>query len=413
MSVATQAAPASAREPRTPLFVLPGAARGWRANRFVAGWAVVWALVGCLVAAGIFFINQRREDLVPILTTSVLFAEVVGFTALLSARIVFPFFERLSFFSRFGLQTMTLFGGTVLGSIAVLASQPLYALANLRVVLVVVLVNAILAILTGFSIFTYDTMRRQIEASYVALREKERLEREVAIAREVQHELLPRFVPSVRGLELAGRCLPAVGVGGDYYDFVPLGDDRLAIVVADVSGKGIPAALLMAGLQGSVRSIALPTVPPAEVARRLNTMLHETTSDSRYATMFFAVWNGADSTLAYANAGHFPPLHLCGEGTVRLAAGGLPIGLLPGATYSESARRLAPGDLVAMYTDGVVEAPDAEGREFGEARLVEILERTRQGPLEEALDAVVDAVAAWKRGGDPHDDVTVVLARAS
>lgn len=380
---------------------------------FATAWALTWALVGCLVAASIVFATQRRSEFVPLLTTSVLFAEVVGFTSLLSTRVVFPMFRRLSTSVRFGLQAMTLFAGTVFGSVAVLASQPLYALANLRMVSVIVLVNAILAVLTGFALFTYDTMRRQIEASYQALREKERLEREVAIAREVQHELLPRRLPEVRGLDLAGRCVPAVGVGGDYFDFLPLAGDRLAIVIADVSGKGIPAALLMAGLQGSVRSIALPGVPPAEVQARLNTMLHETTSASRYATCCFASWDGAARTLAFSNAGHVPPIHLCSDGAVRLQVGGMPIGLLPDRTYAEDVRVLAPGDLVAFFTDGVVEAPDPEGREFGEERLVGILEGHRDAPLDVALDAIEREVELWRGGAAPHDDLTLVLVRAT
>jgi sigma-B regulation protein RsbU (phosphoserine phosphatase) len=237
------------------------------------------------------------------------------------------------------------------------------------------------------------------------------LEREIAIAREVQRELLPRSVPAVRGLELAGICVPAVGVGGDYYDFLPLPDDRVGIVIADVSGKGIPAALLMAGLQASVRSLALPGIPPCEINRRLNEMLHQSTSASRYATLFFALYDPQDRSLQYSNAGHCRPIHVGPRDAARLSQGGLPIGLMPGSLYGEGRRELGVGDLVALFTDGVVETPNAQGEEFGDARLIEVLSRHHDVPLDDVVASVVDAVARWSDGGTPHDDLTLVLAR--
>jgi sigma-B regulation protein RsbU (phosphoserine phosphatase) len=243
------------------------------------------------------------------------------------------------------------------------------------------------------------------------LRVKEALEREVEIAREVQRELLPRGYPLVRGLEIVGVCIPAIGVGGDYYDFLPLQDEHIGLVIADVSGKGIPAALLMAGLQASVRSLALPGVPPCEVNRRLNDMLHQSTSASRYATLFFGLYDPQDRSLHYSNAGHFPPIHISAQGAAYLSQGGLPIGLMPGSLYGEGRRELGLGDLLALYTDGVVETPNADGEEFGNARLVEILTRHQTTPLPDLLDRVISAVNAWSGGGAPHDDVTLVLAR--
>jgi len=274
------------------------------------------------------------------------------------------------------------------------------------------LINAVLAVFVGIAVHTYDAMRRELEANFRALRAKEALEREVAIAREVQRELLPRAIPSVRGLELAGVCLPAIGVGGDYYDFLPLPDERIGIVIADVSGKGIPAALLMAGLQASVRSLALPGISPCEINRRLNDMLHQSTSASRYATLFFAIYDPLDRSLLYSNAGHFPPLHCGPREAARLSQGGLPIGLMPGSLYGEGRRELGVGDLLALFTDGVVETPSPAGEEFGTARLVEVLNRHRELSLDAIVSEVVDAVGRWSGGGAPHDDLTLVLARA-
>lgn len=378
--------------------------------RFIVSWALGWGLVGFSVAAGITF-SRRSSDFAPLLLSSVLFAEVVGFTALVSARLIFPLYSRFPLALRVGVQIATLVVGTVAGSAAVLAANPLYLINNLRLMAVIMLINAVLAVFVGIAVHTYDAMRRELEANFRALRAKEALEREVGIAREVQRELLPRSVPAVRGLELAGVCLPAVGVGGDYFDYLPLPDERVAIVIADVSGKGIPAALLMAGLQASVRSLALPGIAPCEINRRLNDMLHQSTSASRYATLFFAVYDPQDRSFLYSNAGHFPPIHVGPHDAVRLSQGGLPIGLMPGSLYGEGRRELGVGDLVAMFTDGVVETPGPGGEEFGNARLIEVLTRHRDEPLDDVLARVIDALAQWSGGGAPHDDVTLVLAR--
>ena len=378
--------------------------------RFLLGWALAWAAIGCLVAVGIT-VTRGTGDFMPILQVSVLFAEVVGFTALTSARLVFPLFARLPYAASLPLQIFTLFSGTVFGSVAALTTQPLFSVARPKTVAVIVLVNAVMAVIIGISLHTYDSMRRQIEESYRALRRKEALEWEIEIAREVQRELLPRSVPDLRGIELAAVCRPAVGVGGDFYDFLPHAEDRLGLVIADVSGKGIPAALLMAGLQASVRSLALPGLPPAEVNRRLNELLHRSTSDSRYATLFFALYDGRDRVMTYSNAGHYPPLLLQAGDAVRLQAGGLPIGALPGSVYGEGRRQLSPADLLALYTDGIIEAPSLEGEEFGEARLLEVLARNRETPLDDLLRVVLEEVSNWTAGAPPHDDVTLVLAR--
>jgi serine phosphatase RsbU (regulator of sigma subunit) len=391
-----------------PPLSAPSTATG--AWRFIFAWAAGWALVGFAVALGITF-SRGQSDLRPLLVSSVLFAEVVGFTALVSARLVFPFYVRLPFALRGVLQVFTLVTGTVAGSAAILATQPYYLLANYRLVSVIVLINAVLAVFVGIVLHTYDAMRRQLEANFRALRAKEALEREVEIAREVQRELLPRAVPEVRGLELAGVCLPAIGVGGDYYDYLPLPDERIGLVIADVSGKGIPAALLMAGLQASVRSLTLPGIPPCEVCRRLNDMVHETTSAARYATLFFALYDPHDRNLVYTNAGHFPPLHIGANGPVRLSQGGLPIGLMPGSLYGEGRRELGIGDLLVLYTDGVVEQPNPAGEEFGEARLVELLARHRDASLSDLLNVVVEEIRRFSAGGPPHDDITLVFAR--
>jgi sigma-B regulation protein RsbU (phosphoserine phosphatase) len=202
-------------------------------------------------------------------------------------------------------------------------------------------------------------------------------------------------------------------VGGDLYDFLPFAEDRVGLVIADVSGKGIPAALLMAGLQASVRSLALPSLVPSEVNRRLNEMLLRSTSAARYATLFFGYYDGRSGTLTYSNAGHYPPLLLGRNGFRRLTEGGMPIGLLGDASYGEGSCVLREGDLLALFTDGIVESPDASDREFGEDRLLEILGRNRERNLDEIVESVLDEVTRWRAGRAAHDDVTLVLARAT
>ncbi|MDX1389280.1 MAG: PP2C family protein-serine/threonine phosphatase, partial [Acidobacteriota bacterium] len=361
---------------------------------FIAGWSVGWAVVGALVAGAIAF-TADDMDLGPTLTVSILFAEVVGATALISARVIFPLFSRMPYALRLALQILTLFSGTVLGSVAVASIYPLFSLAQVRLVLVIVLVNATLAVVVGIALHTYYAMRRQIEQSYRILREKEALERELEIAREVQRELLPRTIPSIRGLDLAGACIPATGVGGDFYDFLPVTNDRLGLVIADVSGKGIPAALLMAGLQASVRSLAYSVVPPAEVNRRLNAMLLEFTSDARYATFFFAMYDAPGRRLTYSNAGHYPPLLVGTNGVRRLCADGPPIGILEGSKYGEMNLDLSTDDLLVLYTDGIVEAPNHDDVEFGEERLAAILAEHRGDDLEDVIAAVLSRLTSW------------------
>jgi serine phosphatase RsbU (regulator of sigma subunit) len=380
--------------------------------RLLLAWALGSFIVGSIVAAGISFTRQG-VDVWPMFFVSVLFAEVVGFTALLSARLLFPLFEPLPYALNLALQIFTLFAGTLFGSVMILTAQPYFALARLRTVAVIVLVNAILSVVVGIALHTYDSMRHQIEQQYQALREKEAMERELAIAREVQRELLPRACPVMPGLLLSGACRPAIGVGGDYYDYLQFSEDRLGLVIADVAGKGIPAALLMAGLQASVRSLAGPAVEPGEVNRRLNGMLYRSTSTARYATLFFAIYDARRRLLQYSNAGHFPPLHIKAKSVERLTADGIPLGLMEEALYGQGQREMETGDLLAMYTDGIVEAPSPEGVEFGEDRLVEVLRRHENTNLDSLVLVVMDELSRWTHGAAAHDDATLVLVRAT
>ena len=379
--------------------------------RFLVGWMLSWALAGCTVAAGFAFATDI--DFLPALRVSILFAEVVGLTAFVSARMIFPLFVKLPYGLRLLLEILTLLSATIFGSAVVIWLQPLFSLAQPRAVTLIVLANAALAVIVGISLSTYDRMRAQIEASHRELRRTEALEREMEIARDVQRELLPREAPSVRGMQLAGICRPAKAVGGDYFDYLQLGDGELGLVVADVSGKGVAAALHMACLQASMRSLFHLSENTGELNALLNKQLYRSSSGSRYATLFTGRFDAATRTLAYSNAGHHPPLLLSGGELSRLSEGGLPIGMFEGSSYRSQRQQLRAGDLLALFTDGITETPNGHEEEFGEARLIELLRRHRDLPLERIIEHAEHELAAWSGGAEAHDDVTLVLARVS
>ena len=275
-----------------------------------------------------------------------------------------------------------------------------------------VTVGVVFAAGVAVTLGAYDRMRRQIEASYRVLRERDALERELSVAREVQRELLPREAPPIAGLELAGVCRPAIAVGGDYYDYLQDGDGRLGLIIADVSGKGVSAALLMASLQASMRSRFPTADTPGSLAADLNQALYGSSSAARYATVFLATFDRETRRLSYTNAGHLPAILIQDEDTARCDEGGVPIGMFEGVAYETGARTLAPGDLLALFTDGITEAPAPHGEEFGATRLVAELLRAHRGrPLDTVIEIVLDALVQWSGPVDAHDDVTLVLAR--
>jgi len=239
----------------------------------------------------------------------------------------------------------------------------------------------------------------------------QRVQREVEIAREVQERLFPE-IPTLPGLDLAGHCRPALGVGGDYYDVVPLEDGRLAIAIGDISGKGIAAALLMASLRASLRGLVDATSQDlASIIRKLNRLIHESSTSNRYATFFFAIYDPVAMTLRYVNAGHNPPLILRAAETIRLEACGPVIGLLRDVEYEEGSVQLAPGDLFIGYTDGISEAMTSDEEEWGEDRMQiaasGILDRGASG----ILQGIFEAADGFTAGAPQHDDMTLLVLR--
>lgn len=239
-----------------------------------------------------------------------------------------------------------------------------------------------------------------------------RIEEEMRLAREIQANLLPSTAPLLPGYDIACRSVPARSVGGDYYDFIPAGAGRVALCVADVSGKGIPAALLMANLQATIRSQTLDGVSPGECARRSNRLLYRSTDMGRFATCFYGVLDAGSGHLTYSNAGHDHPLVLRPDGEeVALIAGGPVLGAFDDQSYDEGAVTLERGQVLVAYSDGITESFDQHDRPFGISGLRTSLARARHGCAREILEAVLSATAAHAGSRPQSDDITLVVLR--
>jgi sigma-B regulation protein RsbU (phosphoserine phosphatase) len=244
--------------------------------------------------------------------------------------------------------------------------------------------------------------------------QRERLNREVEIAREVQERLFPQTLPQIVGVEYSGACRPALGVGGDYYDFLALPGGHLGIAIGDVSGKGIAAALMMASLQASLRGEA--TRAPenlAGVVANVNRLLFGASSDNRYATFFYAQYDPETRRLTYVNAGHNPPMlfhRAGGESQVtRLEVGGAVVGLLEKSLYEQAAVTIAPGDILVAFTDGVSEAMNGADEEWGEEQLLEAVRKSAELAASEIITHVMAAADRFVAGAKQHDDMTLVV----
>jgi len=240
-----------------------------------------------------------------------------------------------------------------------------------------------------------------------------RVARDMEIAREVQSRLFPQVMPPLETLEYVGTCIQARVVGGDYYDFLDLGPGRLGLVLADISGKGIAAALLMANLQANLRSqhtVALED--PYRLLQSANHLFYENTPEDRYATLFYADYDDRSRKLRYVNCGHNPPLLLRADGELeRLSATATVLGLFENWKCDVEKVSLRPGDTLVVYTDGITEALNPAEEEFGEGRLVEILRSHRQAPVKELLALILAAVQEFG-GASQADDLTLVIAQA-
>ncbi len=243
--------------------------------------------------------------------------------------------------------------------------------------------------------------------------QREQYDREMAIARDVQRRLFPSKVPQLRNVDCAGGCRPAQSVGGDYYDFSELPDNEMMFAVGDVSGKGMPAALLMAALQASVRGQTMNSVTDlALFTRNVNLLLYDMSPKSHFATLFYALYDPVLRTLRYANAGHNPPLLIRANGPLDfLKPTGPGVGMTRLAVYKAEEVRLKPGDMVVAYTDGITEAMDRTRDDFGELRLIEAVRASRDKSAGEIIRHIMTAVDEFTKGAPQHDDMTLVILK--
>ncbi|HLQ77351.1 MAG TPA: SpoIIE family protein phosphatase [Terriglobia bacterium] len=262
---------------------------------------------------------------------------------------------------------------------------------------------------------SFNSMTSRIQKLIAEVKDKEKLEAELEIARQVQAQLFPKNVPRLKTMEMAGLCLPARVVGGDYYDFIAIQPDSTAIIIGDISGKGISAALLMASVQSSLHAqLSMAEsggVSTATLCTRLNQQLYDNTPPEKYATFFCSVYEESSGRLTYTNAGHLAPIVIRGSNVIRLDSNSTVVGLLPNYPYGEEPFELQSGDLLLAFTDGITESENKESEQYGEERLIELLMRNRDKPLDEILRIISETVRSWAFDLDGQDDTTLIVVR--
>ena len=271
---------------------------------------------------------------------------------------------------------------------------------------------------------SFNSMMHSVSTLIEEQRRRQRLENELSIAHEVQQQLFPHALPSLPGIELEAICRPARTVSGDYYDFIRISPTRLAIALADISGKGISAALLMANVQAALRSDVLryrdghgPGTPEpvntAEIVSHLNLHLFRNTSSERYATLFIGVYDSVTRQLHYTNAGHLPPIYICGGKARRLETGGMVVGLFNDVPYEQGSVEIGHGGMLVAYSDGLIEPENVYGEEFGTERLIDVAMKHREEPTHDVAQAMVEGAEEWSGSPEQADDMTVIVMRFS
>jgi sigma-B regulation protein RsbU (phosphoserine phosphatase) len=262
---------------------------------------------------------------------------------------------------------------------------------------------------------SFNLMTGSISSLIEEQRQRQRLENEISIAREVQNQLFPQRVPSVPGVEIEAICKAARTVSGDYYDFIQLSPTRIAITIADISGKGISAALLMASLQAALRSQLLApgsdSMSTAELVSRLNVHLVRNTADDRFATFFVAVYDSSTRLLRYTNAGHLPSFCICGDHALNLQKGGMVLGVFEEYVYEEGSETVPPDSILVGYSDGLVEPENVYGEEFGIQRLRDAAIRLHGSSPKVIAQGMMLAAEEWAGTAEQADDMTVIVAR--
>jgi sigma-B regulation protein RsbU (phosphoserine phosphatase) len=271
---------------------------------------------------------------------------------------------------------------------------------------------------------SFNRMTEDLERLVAVAKEKERLQAEIELAREVQAQLYPKALPSLKTLDLLAACMPARMVSGDYFDYQKLLDNQCAMAVGDVAGKGISAALLMATVGSSLRTQLRNSmeqslqaganhqpIPTSRLVAQLNKQIYNDTAPEKYLTFYFGIYDDDSGILTYTNAGHLPPILIRRGEVQRLDVNGTVVGAFPFSEYGESSLQLESGDLLVCYTDGITEPENDYGEMFGDDRLIEVLLRNAGRADQKVVDAVMEAVLSWTGSPELQDDMTMLLAR--
>jgi serine phosphatase RsbU (regulator of sigma subunit) len=238
------------------------------------------------------------------------------------------------------------------------------------------------------------------------------MKEELRVAYEIQMNLLPKEQPHISGYDIAGRSIPAQNVGGDYFDFVPVDTERIAICLADVTGKGMPAALLMANLQATIRGQTSPAVSAGPCLESSNMLLYQSTDSQKFATVFYSHLNFRKHTLNYSNAGHNDPyLFSNSSEPKKLRTGGIMLGALPGMPFEEQSIAFNQNDCLVLYSDGITEAENKNEEEFGEERLIETIFQNKEKSANELIDIIFESVNAFAGSVPQSDDMTMVVMK--
>ncbi|MCY7363587.1 MAG: PP2C family protein-serine/threonine phosphatase, partial [Ignavibacteria bacterium] len=246
--------------------------------------------------------------------------------------------------------------------------------------------------------------------------DKQKIENELKIAREIQLALLPTNIPEIKGYEISGMNLPAMQVGGDYYDIIKLTETKFAIVIADVSGKGTPASLLMANIQSAVHSYLKlyeeGSFELSKVTEKINELIYENTASDKFITFFWGILDSEKNTFEYINAGHNPPIFLQNNKLVQLTDGGFMIGIMDtGVVYEVGNIEIGNNDSIVFYTDGVTEANSKDGEEFGEEKLSDILTENKNLNAEEILGKIKESIVDFTKDTPQYDDITMIVLK--
>ena len=265
----------------------------------------------------------------------------------------------------------------------------------------------LLAIIAGQSAQIIENARLyEEEKAYTSMKEQVRL------AYQIQIDLLPKSQPDIDGYDIAARSIPAQMVGGDYFDFIEIEDGRMAVCLGDVSGKGLPASLLMANLQATLRGQTIVGSPVHESVLRSNKLLYQSTDPEKFATLFYGVLDVRSHRLSYCNAGHEIPLIFSNRGApTRLETGGMALGVMDEFPYQRDEISLDVGDLLIIYSDGIPDATNEFDHPFGEKRLVALTQELREKPAMEILDGIIEAVQAHEGSTEQLDDLTLVVLK--